>query len=69
MRKYLAKYLAIMAAFAASLLITAQANALDISTILAGSDANSNIDAVGTFVIGVVVGLFAISVVRRALGK
>lgn len=63
------KYLAIMAAFAASLLMTAQANALDISTILSGSDANSNIDAAGTFVIGVVVGLFAISVVRRALGK
>lgn len=63
------KYLAIMAAFAASLLMTAQANALDITTILSGSDANSNIDAAGTFVIGVVVGLFAISVVRRALGK
>lgn len=63
------KYLSIMAAFAASLLMTAQANAFDISAILAGSDANSNIDAAGSFVIGVVVGLFAITVVRRALGK
>lgn len=63
------KYLSIMAAFVASMLLTAQANALDISTILSGSDANSNIEAAGSFVLGIVVGLFAISVVRRALGK
>lgn len=63
------KYLSIMAAFVASMLLTAQANALDISTILSGSDATSNMEAAGTFVLGVVVGLFAISVVRRALGK
>ena len=63
------KYLFILAAFAASFLLTAQANAFDISTILSGSDAESNMEAAGTFVIGIVVGLFAISVVRRALGK
>lgn len=63
------RYLSIIAAFAASMLLTAQANALDISTILAGSDAKSNMESAGTFVLGVVVGLFAISVVRRALGK
>lgn len=42
---------------------------VDVSAAIAGSKANDNVDATGAFVIGVVLGLFAISVIRRALGK
>ena len=58
-----------VAVLAASMLTASSAFALDISTILSSSDATSNMEAAATFVIGIVVGLFAISVVRRALGK
>ena len=63
------KYFLIVAAFVASMLLTAQANALDVAGLISSSDANSNIEAVGAFVLGVSFGLFAIFVVRRALGK
>lgn len=64
------KYFLLVAAVMASVIFTTNANAaLDVATALSGSDAKSNMEAAGTFVLGVVVGLFAISVVRRALGK
>lgn len=62
-------YFSIIAAFVASMLLTAQANAVDVAGLISSSDANSNIEAVGAFVLGVAFGLFALAVVRRALGK
>lgn len=50
-------------------LASAQASAFEIQTILDGSGAEDNSDAIALFVLGVVIILFTLSMARRGLGK
>lgn len=61
--------LAMLAAGASSLVWSATAGAFEIGTILSGSDASDNSDAIAIFVLGVVIILFTLGMARKGLGK
>lgn len=59
----------IITAVLASVLLASTANAFDVATLISGSNAQSNSEATGTFVLGIMFGIFGFFVVRKVLGK
>lgn len=56
-------------AVASAVVASSQASAFEIGTILEGSGASENSDAIAVFVLGVVIILFTLGMARRGLGK